>query len=78
MKTNTIARKESKNRHEKGKPTAENKENETTMMCWENLKDPMAKEHHEESENEGEILIEKMQEPKHEEEHVEPTLYTGN
>ena len=38
MKTNTIARKESKNRPGEGKPTTENEGNETTMMCLENLK----------------------------------------
>ena len=78
MKTNTIARKESKNRPGKGKPTAKNDEYETMMMCWENLEDPSAKEPHEESENEGEKPIEKMQKPKHQEQHVEPTLNTGN
>ena len=78
MKTNTMARKESENRPGKGKPTAKNKENKTRMMCWENLKDPLAKEPHEESENKGEKPIKKMQKPKHEEEHVEHTLNTGN
>ena len=48
------------------------------MMYWENLKDPQAKEPQEESENEGEKPIKKMQKLKHEEEHVEPTLNTGN
>ena len=57
---------------------AENEENETMMMCWETVKDPMAKEPHEESENEGEKPVKKMQKPKHEEEHVETTLNTGN
>ena len=78
MKTNTIARKESKNRPGKGKPMAENEENETAMMCWEDLKDSQEKEPHEESENKGEKPVENMQKPKHEEEHVEPTLNTGN
>ena len=51
MKTNTITRMESKNRPGKGKPMAECEENETMMMCWENLKDPLKKEPHTESEN---------------------------
>ena len=53
MKTNIIARK-NKNRPGTGKPTAKNKETKTAMMCWENLKDPLAKEPHVESEDEGE------------------------
>ena len=51
MKTKTIARMESKNRPGKGKPMAEREENETAMMCWENLKDSPGKEPHEESDN---------------------------
>ena len=78
MKTNTITRVESKNMPGKGKPMAKSEENETAMMCLGNLKDPPGKEPHEESENEGEKPVEKMQKPKHEEEHVEPTLITGN
>ena len=78
MKTNTIVRMKDKNRPGKGKPTAEKEENETAMMCWEDLKDSPRKETHRESENEGEKPIEKMQKPKDEEEHVEPTLNTGN
>ena len=78
MKTNTITRKESKNRPGTGKPMAESEENTTAMMCWDNLKDSPGKEPHEESENEGEKPIEKMQKQKDEEEHVEPTLNTGN
>ena len=78
MKTNTITRKESKNRPGRGKPMAESEENATAMMCWENLKDPLGKESHEESENEGVKPVKKMQKPKHEEEPVEPSLNTGN
>ena len=78
MKTSTIARKESKNRPGRGKPMAENEENVTAMMCWENMKDSLGKEPHVESENEGEKPIEKMQKPKDEEEHVKPTLNKGN
>ena len=78
MKTNTIARMESKNRPGKGRPMAESEENESAMMCWENLKDSPEKEPHIESENKGEKLIEKMPKPKDEEEHVKPTLNTGN
>ena len=48
------------------------------MMCWEDLKDSPRKEPHTESENAGEKPIEKMQKPTDEEEHVKPTLKTGN
>ena len=48
------------------------------MMCWDNLKDSPGKEPHIESENKEEKPIEKMQKPKYEEDHVEPTLKTGN
>ena len=43
MKANTIARKESKNRPGKGKPTAKNDEYEAMMMCWERLERPFSK-----------------------------------
>ena len=67
MKTNTITRMESKNRPGKGKPTAESEENETVMMCWENLKDSPEKELHVESENKGEKPFKQMQKPENEE-----------
>ena len=51
MKTNAIIRMKDKNRPRKNKPTTENKENETVMMCWEALNDFPKKESHVESEN---------------------------
>ena len=78
MKSKTIARMERKSRPEKDKLTAESEENETVMMCWENLKDSLGKEPHEESDNKGKKPIEKTQKPKDEEEHVDSTLYMGN
>ena len=78
MKINAIFRMKDKNMPRKGKPTTENEENETAMMCWEPLNDSPKKEPRAESENEGEKPIEKMQKQKDEEEHVEPTLNTGN
>ena len=57
---------------------AESEENITAMMCWEDLKDSLEKAPHTESENKGEKPIEKTQKLKDEEEHVEPTLNTGN
>ena len=78
MKTNTIVRMKDKNRSEKDRSMAESEENETVMMCWEDLKDSLRKEPPVESENEGEKPVEKMQKPKDEEEHVKPILNTGN
>ena len=78
MKMNTIIRMKNKNRPGKGKPMAECEENETIMMCWEDLNASPRKEPHTESENEGEKPIKKMKKPKGEEEHVEPTLNIGN
>ena len=78
MKINTIVRKKGKNRPGEGKSTTENEENETAMMCWEALNDFQKKEPHVELKNEGEKPVKKMQKQKDEEEHVEPTLNTGN
>ena len=78
MKINTIVRKKGKNRPGGGKPMTENEEKETAMMCWEVLKDSLRKEPHVESENKGEKPVKKMQKPKDEEDHIEPTLNIGN
>ena len=78
MKTNTIIRMKDKNRPENDKSMAKSEENETMMMCWEDLKDSLRKEPHIEPENKGEKPVKKTQKPKDEEEHVEPTLNTGN
>ena len=53
MKSKTIPRLESINMPEKYKLMAESEENETAMMCWENLKDSVGKEPREESDNNG-------------------------
>ena len=78
MKTSAIVRKKGKNRPDKGKPMAENEENETAMVCWEDLKDSLRIEPHTESENKGEKPVKKTQKPRDEEEHVKPTLNTSN
>ena len=78
MKTNTIVRMKDNNRPEKDKSMAKSEENETMMMCWEDFKDSLRKVPHIEPENEGEKPVKKMQKPEDEEEHVEPTLNTGN
>ena len=78
MKTNAIIKMKDKNRPRKGKPVTENEENETAMMLWEALNDSLRKEPRIESENKGEKPVEKTQKQKDEEEHVKPTLNTGN
>ena len=78
MKTNTIIGMKDINMPNKGKPMTENEENETAMMCWEALNNSSKKEPRVESENEGEKPIDKTLKQKDEEEHVKPTLNTGN
>ena len=51
---------------------------ESAMMCWESTESLAEKEHREESEKMANKLVETTQKQKHEEEHVEPTLNTGN
>ena len=51
---------------------------ESAMMCWESTESLAEKEHHEEPEKMANKLVETTEKQKHEEEHVEPTLNTGN
>ena len=78
VKSKTITRLESKNRPGKDNQIAESEENETVMMCWENLEDSPGKEPHKDSENKGKKSVEEMQKSKDEEEHVDSTLHMGN
>ena len=48
------------------------------MMCWESMSNFMEEEPLKESEKVAKQPVEKMEKPKHEEEHVEPTLNTGS
>ena len=48
------------------------------MMCWEAMNDIHEEESHKEQEKVERKPIKKMEKPKHEEEHVEPTLNIGN
>ena len=48
------------------------------MMCWENLEDSPGKEPYKETNDEKEKVVEEMQIPKDEEEHVNSTLHMGN
>ena len=51
---------------------------ESAMMCWESTESFVEKEHREEQEKPANELVETTEKQKHEEEHVEPTLNTGN
>ena len=78
MKSNTTDRMEDKIRTKNSKSTTKTKEVETVMMCWEAVNDLLEKEPRKEQEKEEKKPIEKMEKSKHEEEHVGPTLNTGN
>ena len=51
---------------------------ESAMMCWELTSDFSKEETHEEPEKVAKKPVEKTEKPKHEEEHVGPTLDTGS
>ena len=51
---------------------------ESAMMCWESTESFAEEELREEPEKVANKLVEMMEKQKHEEEHVEPTLNTGN
>ena len=51
---------------------------ESAMMCWESTESLAEKEHREEPEKVANKLVKTTEKQKHEEEHVEPTLNTGN
>ena len=50
----------------------------SVMMCWESTENLAEEELREEPEKVANKLVETMEKQKHEEEHVEPTLNTGN
>ena len=58
--------------------TTKNEKVESAMMCWESTSNFTEKEPHEEPEKVAKKPVEKMEKLKHEEEHVEPTVNTGN
>ena len=78
MKTDAIDRMEDGNRPIKSKPMTKNEEVETVMMCWEAVDDFSNKEPHKGQKNKEEKPVKKMEKSKHDEEHVGPTLNTGN
>ena len=54
-----------------------NEKVKSAMMCWESASNLTEEEPHKEPEKVAKKPIEKMEKPKHEEEHVGPTLNTG-
>ena len=77
-KPDTMDRMENKLKANKSKSTTKNRKVKTAMMCWESTNNFTEEEPHEEPEKVAKKPIEKMEKLKHEEEHVEPTLNTGN
>ena len=60
------------------KPTIKKDNVESAMMCWESTENLAEEEPRGEPEKVANKLVEATEKQKHEEEHVEPTLYTGN
>ena len=60
------------------KSMTKNKKVESTMMCWESTSNFTEEKPHEEPEKVVKKPVKKTEKLKHEEEHVEPTLNTGN
>ena len=59
-------------------PTTKKDNVESAMMCWEPTENPEEEEPHDEQEKKANKLVETTEKQKHEEEHVGPTLVTGN
>ena len=77
-KSDATNRMEGKIRTKKSRSTTKNGVVKTVMMCWEAMNNFPEEEPHKEPEKVEKKHFKKMEKPKHEEEHVEPTLNTGN
>ena len=62
----------------RNEPTTKKDNVESAMMCWESTESLVEKEHREEPEKVANKLVETTEKQKQEEEHVKPTLNTGN
>ena len=62
----------------RSKSTTKNEKVESAMMCWESTSNFTEEKPHKEPEKVAKKPVEKMEKQKHEEEHVKPTLNTGN
>ena len=77
-KSDATDRMEDEIRTKKSRSMTKYGEVETVMMCWEAMNDLPEEEPHKEQEKVEKKPVEKTEKPKHEEEHVEPTLNIGN
>ena len=78
MKHDTMDRMENELRAQKSKSTTKKGKVETAMMCWEATNNFPKEEPHKEPEKAAKKPIKKTEKPKHEVEHVDSTLNTGN
>ena len=77
-KHNAVDKMEVELRTIRSKSTTKNEKVESAMMCWESTSNFTEEEPHKEPEKVAKKPVEKTEKPKHEEEHVEPTLNTGS
>ena len=78
MKSNTTDRAEDELRTKKSKFMTKEEQVKTAMMCWEATNNLLEEEPLKEQEKVEKKPVKKMEKPKHEEEHVKPTLNIGN
>ena len=78
MEPDAMDRMEDELRTKKSKSMTKNEEAEVAMMCWEAMNNFPEEEPHKEPEKVEKKPVKKTEKPKHEEEHVKPTLNTGN
>ena len=77
-KNNTADNMEVELRTTRSKSTTKNEKVESVMMCWESMSNFTEEEPPKEQEKVAKKPVKKTEKPKHEEEHVEPTLNTGS
>ena len=78
LKHNAVDKMEVEFRTIRSKSTTKNKKVESAMMCWEPTSNFTEEEPHKEPEKVAMKPVERTEKQKHEEEHVGPTLDTGN
>ena len=77
-KHDAVDKMEDELRTKKSNSMTKNEKVEAAMMCWESTNNFTEEEPHKEPEKVAKKPIKKMEKLKHEEEHDEPTLNTGN
>ena len=78
LKHDDMDKKIDKLKNVRDKPTIKKDNVESAMMCWESTENIAEEERRGEPEKVASKLLQMSEKLKHEEEHVEPTLYTGN